>query len=132
MRYDRAWYKSLNKPPFQPPAEIFTPVWMILYSIMGMAFLLFIYTPIKTHALLGYLLFMTQFVLNLSWTPIFFGLQRIREAFFICVLLTITVLFTIIVFFMNSILAGILLIPYLLWLIFACVLNFTIWQLNKA
>lgn len=131
MQYDKAWYDSLEKPSFQPPADIFTPVWVILYSIIGMAFLLFVYTPIKTHALSGYLLFVIQLVLNISWPPVFFKLHRIREAFFICVLLNVTVFFTMVVFFMNSILAGVFLIPYLLWLIFACVLNFSIWQLNK-
>lgn len=131
MQYDKAWYYSLEKPSFQPPDDLFTPVWIILYSIILMAFLLFAYTPIKTNAFLGYSLFLTQMVLNLLWTPVFFGLHKLRLAYFICFTLALIVFFTTVVFFQNSLLAGILMVPYLLWLSFACVLNYFIWQLNK-
>lgn len=131
MRYDKVWYDNLEKPSFQPPASIFTPVWIILYSFIGMAFLLFVYAPIKTNESLGYMLFGIQLVLNLLWSPVFFGLHKLRAAYFICFTLTLFVFFMTVVYFQNSILAGILMVPYLLWLTFACILNYTIWQLNK-
>lgn len=131
MRYDKDWYNNLEKPPFQPPAWVFSPVWIILYAFIGVSFLLVLYSPVKTYLFLDCVLFAIQLILNLSWTPVFFKLHKIMEAFFICLALTIVVFFMLIVFFQTSVLAGIFLIPYFLWLVFACILNFSVWLLNK-
>lgn len=131
MRYDKDWYNNLEKPPFQPPAWVFSPVWIIIYAFIGMSFLLVLYAPVKTYIFLDCVLFAIQLILNLSWTPVFFKLHKIMEAFFICLALTIIVFVMLIAFFQTSILAGIFLIPYFLWLVFACILNFSIWLLNK-
>lgn len=131
MKYDKNWYGSLNKPAFQPPAWLFAPVWTVLYALMGISFLIIILEPFKLINLSAYILFFIQLGLNLSWSPVFFGAHKIKKAFYICLMLVLFVFLTILSFYMISKPAAILLIPYLLWVSFACFLNFTIWELNK-
>ena len=78
------------------------------------------------------ILFLIQLMLNLSWSPVFFVYHRIRSALFICITLTIVVFFMIFVFAKLSLLAALLQIPYLLWLIFASILNAAIVKLNPC
>lgn len=130
MNYDKNWYNSLIKPSFQPPAWLFAPVWTLLYILMAVSFILILLSPFRLTNFLAYAIFFVQLVLNLSWSPIFFGLHKIGQALFICAALTITVFLTILAFFMISKLAAILLIPYLLWVTFATFLNYKIWKLN--
>ena len=130
MFIDYSWYSTLIQPPLKPPAWLFAPVWTILYISMGVA--LFIYTrkyTIKSKAW-GYVLFFTQLLVNLSWSPAFFGLKNIGLALALVVLLDILVLFNIIEFFKISKSAGRSLIPYFLWLLFATYLNLGIFILN--
>lgn len=123
------WYHNLNKPVLSPPDCVFAPVWTIIYILILLSFVIFLtLNPIK-H-LIPFCLFLLQFVLNLSWTPIFFGLKRIRLALFICTLLWISVLLLIITLFPISKLASLLLFPYICWLTFALYLNFMIVRLN--
>lgn len=130
MDYDKNWYDSLIKPHFQPPPWLFTPVWAVLYILMGVSFSIIFFKPLRLINILAYFLFFTQLALNLSWTPVFFKYHQIKKAFFICFWLTITVLMMIIVFFHISKLAAVLLVPYFIWLLYACALNFAIWELN--
>lgn len=131
MKYDKNWYNGLNKPAFQPPAWLFAPVWTVLYALIGISFLIIILEPFKLINLAAYILFFIQLGLNLSWSPVFFVRHKIKKAFYICVLLVIFVFLTILSFYPISKLAAALLVPYLLWVTFACFLNFTIWKLNK-
>lgn len=132
MNYDKKWFKSLKKPDFQPPEWVFGPAWTILYCLIFISFLLMVLAP----PLMGsnnkaYILFYIQIILNFSWTPVFFGFHKIKEAFFISVALLIVTIFMTMEFFKISVAAGWLLIPYVCWLAYACYLNFGIWQLNK-
>ncbi|MFR1673270.1 MAG: TspO/MBR family protein [Candidatus Gastranaerophilaceae bacterium] len=132
MEFDNNFYQNLIKPDFQPPQWLFKPVWIILYILMGVS--LFIVSRHAQSSLkwAAIALFLIQLMLNLSWSPLFFVYHKIRSALFICILLTITVFFMIIVFSKLSLIAAILQIPYLLWLIFASILNAAIVKLNPC
>lgn len=132
MEFDNNFYQNLIKPNFQPPQWLFKPVWIILYILMGVS--LFIVSRHAQSSLkwAAIALFLIQLMLNLSWSPLFFVYHKIRRALFICILLTITVFFMIIVFSKLSLIAAILQIPYLLWLIFASILNAAIVKLNPC
>ena len=124
-----SWYSSLQKPAFSPPNWIFGPVWTILYILMGVS----LYLARKNRNGLSKksaFLFGAQLFLNLLWSAIFFGLQSPLFAFAEIILLWIAIVFTIIEFGKVSSSAALLLIPYLLWVSFAAVLNYYVWVLN--
>lgn len=130
MLIDYTWFDALNKPLLNPPAWLFAPVWTILYISMGVA--LFLYArnfTIKSKAW-GYVLFFTQLLVNLAWTPAFFGIKNIGLALALIILLDILVLFNIIEFFKVSKSAARCLIPYFLWILFATYLNLSYFILN--
>lgn len=128
--FDFSWYQTLNQPPLAPPAELFSPVWTVIYITIALS-LIFYATKFSFRSkALGYIIFFTQLALNFTWTPIFFGLKNIGLALFILILLDILVLFTMIEFFKVSNFAGKLLIPYFIWIIFATYLNIGIFFLN--
>ena len=130
MFIDYSWYSALIQPPLKPPAWLFAPVWTILYISMGIA--LFLYArkyTIKSKAW-GYVLFFTQLLVNLSWSPAFFGMKNIGLALALIILLDILVVLNIIEFFKISKTAGRILIPYFIWLLFATYLNIGIFILN--
>jgi benzodiazapine receptor len=124
------WFAQLQKPAWNPPAWIFGPVWTTLYIMMGVAaWLVWREGGWKTQTLpLG--LFFLQWLFNVLWTPLFFGVHRIGIAFADISMLWFVLATTVICFYRVSPRAGILLIPYLAWVSFAAVLNFTIWRLN--
>ncbi len=124
------WYAGLVKPSWNPPGWIFGPVWSLLYAMMAFAAWLVWRSggwAAQRRALGVYLL---QWLLNALWTPLFFGLQRPDLAFAEIVVLGLTLLVTAVAFWRVRPLAGLLLVPYVLWVAFAGLLNFTIWQLN--
>lgn len=125
------WYSTLSKPFFSPPSWVFGPAWTILYILIGISLFL-VWTKkadsdIKRNALY---IFFAQLFLNAIWSPIFFGLQSPFTALIIIALLWVTIIININVFYKVSKTAALLLIPYLLWVSFATVLNFALWQLN--
>lgn len=124
------WYQTLNKASFNPPGWLFGPAWTILFFLMGWAFYL-IWTSSAKDKMTAYVVFGFQFLLNISWSAIFFGLKLPGEALFEIVLLWLSILWTIIVFYKISKTASHLLIPYLLWVSFASVLNYYAWVLNR-
>lgn len=123
------WYVTINKPSFNPPNWIFGPVWTTLYILMGVAFYLIWKSthPQKNKAML---LFGIQLLLNFFWSIIFFNFHALGFALAEIILLWIFILLSILSFYPISKVASYLLIPYLLWVSFASVLNFSIWQLN--
>lgn len=124
------WYKTLIKPAFAPPDWIFTPAWAFLYSLIAVSLVIYIKTQAE-NKILGYMFFGIQLLLNFLWTPAFFGLQNMRLGLFVIILLDIFVILTIWKFYSVSKLAAILLIPYLLWIIFATYLNIGYLVLNE-
>ncbi len=123
--YKTIWYDNLIKPAFNPPASIFSPVWIILYGTILVSLILFAIRPSSESKLKGYIYFITQMLLNLAWSPAFFYLHNIGLALGIIILLDITVIMTMIQFF-----ACYILIPYLLWILFATYLNVSFFVLN--
>ncbi len=127
---DYNWYLALNRPTFAPPAWIFSPVWTILYLSMFVALILFAKEKTNKSKTWGFVLFFGQILVNLIWSPIFFGLKNIAFALAVVVLLDILVLFNIIEFSKVSKASGYILIPYFLWILFATYLNFGYFVLN--
>lgn len=123
------WYTTLTKPSFNPPSWLFAPVWTILYILMGISFWLIwkSHSPEKKRAM-G--LFIVQLLLNGIWSPVFFGAHAIGGALALIVLLWAAIVLTILIFKKISKPAAWLLVPYILWVSFATVLNFAIWRLN--
>lgn len=126
-----SWYASLNKPEFNPPNWIFSPVWITLFLLMGIS--LYIIWSSKTkisYKKTAFIFFGVQLLLNTLWSIIFFGFQAPFYAFIEIILLWFSILITIIVFYRISRPAAYLLVPYILWVSFAAVLNFFIFILN--
>lgn len=123
------WYVNISKPSFNPPNWIFGPVWTALYIMMGIAFFLVWKSnvPVKEKA---YLLFGLQLILNFFWSILFFSMHALGVALIEIILMWVCILLTIVSFYPISKPAAYLLIPYLLWVSFASVLNFSIWKLN--
>lgn len=123
------WYATLNKPSFNPPNFIFVPVWTMLYILMAVSFYLVLISKVKDKQL-AVRLFIAQLFLNIFWSVFFFGLHSPLLALFDIILLWILILLAIKYFYKISHSASYLLIPYLLWVSFAGVLNFSIVLLN--
>jgi translocator protein len=126
------WYRTLVQTHWNPPASVFGPVWTTLYVLMGIAAWL-VWKPAGFQAAaMPLTLFGGQLVLNVAWSWIFFGMHQPGWAFVEIVILWLAIAATTWAFFRRSPLAGWLMVPYLAWVSFAAVLNFTIWRLNVA
>ena len=123
-----SWYSGLAKPFFNPPSWLFGPVWTILYLLMGISLYLVWTKKLKSKTALY--IFGVQLVLNTLWSIFFFGLQQPLLAFIEIIFLWIMIMLTIIYFYKISKTAAYLLIPYILWVSFAAVLNIAIVVLN--
>jgi tryptophan-rich sensory protein len=125
------WFTTLNKPSFNPPSWLFAPVWTLLYIMMGVAAGI-VWSRGFHHIWVQTALyhFGFQLVLNAAWSIVFFGYQSPLFALFIIIGLIVLVLLTYKWFKIVNTAAAYLLIPYILWLLFAAALNFEIWRLN--
>jgi len=124
------WYKTLEKPAWNPPDWVFGPVWTALYVLMAIAAWIIWKKHGSRPAAIPLTLFGIQLLLNIAWSWIFFAAHQPGWAFAEIVILWLAILATTVSFFRESKLAGWLLAPYLAWVSFASVLNFTIWRLN--
>ncbi len=122
------WYTTINKPSWQPPNWLFGPVWTLLFCLMGFSLYQILHSPNNKKALQ---LFVAQFVCNMLWTILFFKGHLIGWAFIEIIILWLLIIATIKATYTINKLGGYVLIPYLLWVTFAMVLNCTIWFLNK-
>ncbi len=126
------WYAGLKKPSFTPPNRAFGPIWTVLYLLMGISVFLVWQKGLSTNgALLAFILFWIQLVVNALWSVVFFGLKSKGGGAIVIVALWLLILATIIASFRVSVLAGALLIPYILWVSIATYLNIGVWVLNK-
>lgn len=122
------WYAGLEKPPWNPPGWVFGPVWTLLYILMGIA----AWMVWKGQGFsIPIYIFLFQLALNALWSYLFFGINRPDLAFIEIAVLWVFILFTMVLFWKVRTAAGVLFIPYLLWVSFASVLNFTLWKLNS-
>ncbi|MFO8184768.1 MAG: TspO/MBR family protein, partial [Candidatus Aegiribacteria sp.] len=118
---------SLAKPSFNPPGWVFGPVWTVLYILMGIA----VWLVWKEQGFsTAVYLFMAQLALNALWSYLFFGANKPGLAFLEIILLWVLILLTMILFWRVRTAAGVLFIPYLLWVSFASVLNYSLWRMN--
>jgi benzodiazapine receptor len=125
------WYANINKPSFNPPNWVFAPVWTTLYLLMGISLFLVWRTGLNEKEVkIAVAVFIFQLALNALWSFLFFGLESPFAAFIEIIFLWASIFISIILFLQISRIAGYLLIPYLLWVSFASILNFSIWRLN--
>ena len=125
------WYATLQKPFFNPPNWLFAPAWVTLYLLMGIAaFLVWRKGLEQKEVKSALVIFLVQLVLNALWSVVFFGLKSPLYGMVVIVALWVVILLTILRFFKLSTAAGALLLPYILWVSFASVLNIAIWVLN--
>ena len=130
-RYIDTWYSMVNKPEFMPQNWVFAPIWSILYILMGvsagMVWSRGIYHKWVKTAMYH---FVFQLILNATWPLIFFGLQRPFWALIAIIALLVLLILTIKWFYIVNRIAAYLLIPYLIWILYATFLTYQIWQLN--
>lgn len=129
---DLSWYNTLNKPFFTPPSWLFGPAWTILYILIAVSAILIWRKGIKNGKIKDALkIFAVQLVLNLIWSPIFFVAHNTLFSLIIILILWYFILKTIQIFYKIDKVAAYLLYPYLLWVSFATILNFSVWILNR-
>lgn len=124
------WYAALTRPAWTPPNWVFPPAWTTLYVMIAVAGWLVWRAVGFRRAVIPFALYALQLVLNAAWSWLFFGLHRMDLGFFDIIALGLAILATILAFYRVDRVAGLLLIPYVLWVGFAAALNLAIWHLN--
>lgn len=125
------WYMGLIKPTFSPPNYLFGPVWTILYTLMGISVYRILELPKTKRGKKEALnLFWWQLFFNFIWTPIFFGARNLSGGLVVIVVMWFLILKTIRAFLKLDRVSAYLLYPYLIWVSFATILNFSLWLLN--
>ena len=130
--YGNPWFASLRKPSFMPPDWTFGVVWPILYALLGIAVAMVIAAPASDRRRLALILFFIQLALNFTWSPIFFGAHDITLAKYTIFVMALIAAAAAGQFYRISKPAGVMMFPYLGWLIFASTLNAVIESLNPA
>jgi translocator protein len=124
------WYATLVKPSFNPPNNIFAPVWTLLYIMMGIALYLIWKQPVSKKRNMALLFFGIQLFLNFWWSILFFNYHQLGWAFVEIIAMWVFIIVTIFAFAPLSKTAAWLLVPYVSWVSFASILNYAIWRLN--
>ena len=125
-------FEALNQPPLSPPGWLFPVVWTILYILMGVGSYLAVKASKEQGKDISKVLipYAVQLILNLLWTPVFFGLSQFFLGSIICVILVFAIIWMIFSYYRVSPLAAYLQIPYLIWSVFASYLSIAIYLLN--
>ena len=126
------FYSRLDRPTWAPPESVFGPVWTVLYVLLGIAAWLVWRERHLPRASMALWLFVAQHALNALWTWLFFAWQRGMLAFVEIVVLWLLIVATLIAFWRIRPLAGLLLVPYLLWVSYAAALTYAVWQRNPG
>ena len=126
---DNAWFQDLVKPAIYPPPATFGIVWSALYVVMGIALAIVICAVGARDRKAALIVYAVQFVLNLAWSPLFFAAHQLNWALVLLGAIDVAVLATVVLFFRVRRTAGLLLLPYLAWVLFATLLN---WQFVQA
>lgn len=130
--YENDWFTSLLKPPFMPPSWAFPVAWTTLYALMGVAVALIFTAPESGERRLAVILFGVQLALNYAWSPIFFAGHDIKLGETVILAMLVVALAAAGLFRRIRPVAGLLMLPYLLWLCFAFALNSSIDALNPG
>ena len=128
--YGNGWFAALAKPAFTPPGWVFGAAWTILYLMMGIALTLVVAARGARFRGAAIAAFVAQLALNLVWSPLFFAMHRIWPAFVLILMIFVLAGVTTRLFWRVRPAAGLLLMPYLVWLCFAALLNFQIGRMN--
>lgn len=126
-----AWYEALIKPSWNPPNWLFGPVWTVLYTLIGYAGYLAWRSSTVGQRYVAFGIYAIQLLLNSLWSPLFFGYHSPSFALVNIVAQWVAISLNIVAFYRIKPAAGLLLVPYLLWVTFALVLNASIWNLNR-
>jgi tryptophan-rich sensory protein len=126
-----SWYALLAKPPFTPPSSAFAPVWIVLFTLMGISIFIIWECRNYKERISAIFPFTLQLSFNTLWSIVFFGMRSISGGLLVLIPLWFSIFATIKIFHRISRLAAYLMVPYLLWVSFAAVLNFYIWKLNR-
>lgn len=127
----RAVYQALRQPPFSPPAWVFPVVWTILYALMGTAaYLVFRSEASAKEKKNALVLYAIQLALNFLWSIVFFRFEAFWLAVAVIAALTVVLILTVIQFYTIDKTAAVLMLPYLVWVLFAAYLNIGIAVLN--
>lgn len=126
------FYRELVRPSWAPPGWLFAPVWSVLYALMGISAWLVWRAQGFAGARGALTLFVVQLAINALWTWLFFVWRQGAVAFGEILLLCLLIVSNIILFRRASKLAALLLVPYVAWVAFACVLTFATWRLNPG
>jgi tryptophan-rich sensory protein len=127
---ENTWYQTLIKPDIQPPGWVFGVVWPTLYFMLGLAFAMVLHARGARNRTRAIALFITQFLIILTWSPIFFGQHQVTTAFYVILVMLVMAIATTFAFAQVRKAAAWLMVPYLVWISFASILNFQIDQLN--
>jgi tryptophan-rich sensory protein len=124
------WYRDLNKPAWRPPNWLFGPVWLVLYITIAVSGWLVWRQSGSADTVWALTVYAFHLVLNGLWSAVFFGLQRPGLGFAEIVVLWLSILATIVLFYSIDPTAAYLLVPYAGWVTFAVALNYRVWRLN--
>ena len=127
---DNSWYRALAKPELTPPGWVFPVAWTTLYIMLGLALAIILNARGARGRKVAVGLFVAQFALNLAWTPLFFGAHKVDAALLVIIAMLVLAIATTLAFDRIRKTAAWLMLPYLIWLGFAGVLNWRIGQLN--
>ena len=130
--YENGWFAALEKPFFMPPGWAFGVVWPILYALMGIALAMILAEPPSPRRRAALALFSVQLALNFAWSPIFFAAHDITLAKYVIFLMAAVAAAAAGQFLRLRRPAGLLMLPYLAWLVFAAMLNSGIERLNHG
>ena len=126
-----AWYENLDKPFFTPPGWIFGPVWIFLFSLIGVSFYLILISEAKKeYKMTAIAIFFLQWLLNILWSFMFFTLRNPFYGLLEISALLASIIVMISIFWKINRVSAYLLVPYLFWVSFALILNFSIWRMN--
>jgi translocator protein len=128
--YGNRWFDALSKPDIMPPGWVFGVAWTILYIMLGIALAMILHARGAKGRGLALGLFATQLVLNLIWSPMFFAAHKVTSAFWLILVILGLAIATTIAFAPIRKAAAWLLVPYMVWLSFASILNYKIDQMN--
>ncbi len=128
---DQSIYNEFTKPDFAPPSYIFSLVWTILYILMGISVYMIYMSKDDLKRKKALNVYIIQLIVNATWTLLFFGLELRLFAFIWILLLILLVLIMINRFYTINRIAANLQIPYLIWLVFASLLNYSVYILNQ-
>lgn len=126
------WYKTLNRPSFNPPDWLFGPVWTTLYILMGISLFLIWKQSASKERNLAIFVFLLQQALNFAWSFIFFYFNWIGFALIEIILLWINIIIMLVLFYKIKPIASYINIPYLIWVTFATILNVGYYLLNRS